>query len=119
MSELGATAGVGDRKDVSFYRFVTIDLAQARADVSPVELFRGSVLVQPDEVTRARLAATAEIESEIRRLWEFLRDLHALGRPSGTPPRREHVPFKLDPEKSADSSGARVGSPRLPSPPSS
>jgi 1-acyl-sn-glycerol-3-phosphate acyltransferase len=40
-------------------------------------------------------AATAEIESEIRRLWEFLRELHELGRPRATPPRREHVPFKL------------------------
>jgi 1-acyl-sn-glycerol-3-phosphate acyltransferase len=41
--------------------------------------------------------ATAEIESEIRRLWTFLRDLHEIGRPRvATPPRREHVPFKLE-----------------------
>jgi 1-acyl-sn-glycerol-3-phosphate acyltransferase len=39
--------------------------------------------------------ASAEIESEIRRLWEFLRDMHDRGRPPGTPPLREHVPFKL------------------------
>ena len=39
-------------------------------------------------------AATAEIETEIRRLWEFLRDMHAVGRPAGVPPRRAGVPFK-------------------------
>jgi 1-acyl-sn-glycerol-3-phosphate acyltransferase len=33
--------------------------------------------------------ASAEIEREIRRLWEFLRDLHAAGRPrTATPPAR-------------------------------
>jgi 1-acyl-sn-glycerol-3-phosphate acyltransferase len=39
-------------------------------------------------------AATAEIEAEIRRLWEFLRDMEAVGRPAGVPPRRAEVPFK-------------------------
>jgi 1-acyl-sn-glycerol-3-phosphate acyltransferase len=39
-------------------------------------------------------AATAEIETEIRRLWEFLAEMHRLGRPSGTPPRRALVPSK-------------------------
>ena len=32
--------------------------------------------------------ATAEIEAEILRLWEFLREMHALGRPDAIPPRR-------------------------------
>ena len=32
--------------------------------------------------------ATAEIQAEILRLWEFLRDMHALGRPDAVPPRR-------------------------------
>jgi 1-acyl-sn-glycerol-3-phosphate acyltransferase len=40
-------------------------------------------------------AATAEVEDEIFRLWDFLRDMHARGRPDGTPPRRGRVPFKL------------------------
>ena len=39
-------------------------------------------------------AATAEIEIEIRRLWVFLRDMHAVGRPAGVPPRRAEVLFK-------------------------
>jgi len=39
-------------------------------------------------------AASAEIEAEIRRLWEWLVRMHELGRPPGTPPRREQVPSK-------------------------
>ena len=39
-------------------------------------------------------AATLEIEAEIRRLWEFLVAMHALGRPDGAPPRRATVPSK-------------------------
>jgi 1-acyl-sn-glycerol-3-phosphate acyltransferase len=39
-------------------------------------------------------AASAEIEAEIRRLWEWLVRMHELGRPRGTPPRREKVPTK-------------------------
>ena len=31
--------------------------------------------------------ASGEIEAEIRRLWEFLREMHELGRPDATPPR--------------------------------
>lgn len=38
--------------------------------------------------------ATAEIEAEIRRLWEFLGEMHRLGRPAGTPPRRATVPSR-------------------------
>lgn len=38
--------------------------------------------------------ATDEIESEIRRLWEFLVRMHELGRPRAQPPRRERVPAK-------------------------
>jgi 1-acyl-sn-glycerol-3-phosphate acyltransferase len=41
-------------------------------------------------------AATAEIELEIRRLWEFLAEMHRLGRPQGTPPRRASVPSKSE-----------------------
>jgi 1-acyl-sn-glycerol-3-phosphate acyltransferase len=35
--------------------------------------------------------ASAEVMIEIRRLWEFLREMHELERPPGTPPRRAHV----------------------------
>jgi 1-acyl-sn-glycerol-3-phosphate acyltransferase len=38
--------------------------------------------------------ATQEIESEIRRLWEFLVRMHELGRPRAEPPRRARVPAK-------------------------
>jgi 1-acyl-sn-glycerol-3-phosphate acyltransferase len=38
--------------------------------------------------------ATEEIQSEIRRLWEFLVCMHELGRPRAAPPRRGHVPAK-------------------------
>jgi 1-acyl-sn-glycerol-3-phosphate acyltransferase len=41
--------------------------------------------------------ATHEIESEIRRLWEFLVRMHELGRPRAEPPRRERVPAKTGP----------------------
>ena len=37
-------------------------------------------------------AGTAEIEAEIRRLWEFLGEMHRLGRPEGAPPRRATLP---------------------------
>jgi 1-acyl-sn-glycerol-3-phosphate acyltransferase len=36
--------------------------------------------------------ATAEIQAEIRRLWDFLAEMHRVGRPDGTPPRRAVVP---------------------------
>lgn len=39
-------------------------------------------------------AATREIEREIRRLWDFLVRMHELGRPRGTPPRRDGLPVK-------------------------
>jgi 1-acyl-sn-glycerol-3-phosphate acyltransferase len=38
--------------------------------------------------------ATAEIEVEIRQLWEFLRVMHRVGRPEGTPPRRTAIPSR-------------------------
>lgn len=38
--------------------------------------------------------ATAEIQSEIRSLWEFLGQMHRLGRPRATPPRRAHLPSR-------------------------
>jgi 1-acyl-sn-glycerol-3-phosphate acyltransferase len=41
-------------------------------------------------------AATEEIQSEIRRLWEFLVEMHELGRPRhALPPRREKVTAKV------------------------
>ncbi|HZB86118.1 MAG TPA: lysophospholipid acyltransferase family protein [Gaiellaceae bacterium] len=40
-------------------------------------------------------AAALEIETELRRLWEFLVRMHELGRPDGVPPRREKVPAKV------------------------
>jgi 1-acyl-sn-glycerol-3-phosphate acyltransferase len=44
--------------------------------------------------SRGYRAATDEIEAEIRRLWEFLVAMHALGRPDGVPPRRATVRVK-------------------------
>jgi 1-acyl-sn-glycerol-3-phosphate acyltransferase len=44
--------------------------------------------------SRGYREATEEIQSEIRRLWEFLVRMHELGRPRAAPPRREHVPAK-------------------------
>ena len=44
--------------------------------------------------SRGYREATAEIETEIRRLWEFLGEIHRLGRPDGTPPRRAAVPSR-------------------------
>lgn len=38
--------------------------------------------------------ATAEIQLELRRLWEFLGDVHRLGRPDATPPRRAALPSR-------------------------
>jgi 1-acyl-sn-glycerol-3-phosphate acyltransferase len=41
-------------------------------------------------------AASEEIMSEIKRLWEWLVQMHELGRPRhATPPGREHVPSKV------------------------
>jgi len=39
-------------------------------------------------------AATAEVEGEIRRLWEFLQDMDVCGRPDAVPPRRAVVPSR-------------------------
>ena len=44
--------------------------------------------------SRGYREATAEIELEIRRLWEFLGVMHRLGRPAGTPPRRAALPSR-------------------------
>lgn len=38
--------------------------------------------------------ATAEIQAEIHRLWEFLEEMHRIGRPAATPPRRASVPSR-------------------------
>jgi 1-acyl-sn-glycerol-3-phosphate acyltransferase len=44
--------------------------------------------------SRGYREASDEIESEIRRLWEFLVRMHELGRPEAKPPIREHVPAR-------------------------
>lgn len=40
-------------------------------------------------------AATEEVMLEIRRLWAFLAELHRLGRPPATPPRRATLPVSF------------------------
>ena len=40
-------------------------------------------------------AATEEVMLEIRRLWQFLADVHRLGRPPATPPRRAALPVSF------------------------
>ena len=45
--------------------------------------------------SRGYKEASVEIQTEIRRLWEFLVEMHELGRPNATPPRRAAVPSKL------------------------
>jgi len=40
-------------------------------------------------------AATEEVMLEIRRLWAFLAELHRLGRPPATPPRRAMLPVSF------------------------
>jgi 1-acyl-sn-glycerol-3-phosphate acyltransferase len=42
--------------------------------------------------SRGYRQASAEAMDEIRRLWEFLREMHALGRPDGSPPRQAPRP---------------------------
>lgn len=44
---------------------------------------------------RGYAAAADEIGAELHRLWDFLVRMHELGRPRGTPPRREKVPAKV------------------------
>jgi 1-acyl-sn-glycerol-3-phosphate acyltransferase len=44
--------------------------------------------------SRGYREATAEIEVEIKRLWQFLDDMDRLGRPDGVPPRRASVPAR-------------------------
>jgi 1-acyl-sn-glycerol-3-phosphate acyltransferase len=44
--------------------------------------------------SRGYKEATGEIQSEILRLWSFLADMHRLGRPDGTPPRRAELPSR-------------------------
>ena len=45
--------------------------------------------------SRGYRQATDEIQAEVRRLWEFLVQMHELGRPRAVPPRRAHVPAKV------------------------
>ena len=44
--------------------------------------------------SRGYKLASAEIEAEIHRLWEFLVEMHKLGRPAGVPPRRQTLRVK-------------------------
>ena len=44
--------------------------------------------------SRGYKEATVEIQAEILRLWSFLVDMHRLGRPDGTPPRRAELPSR-------------------------
>lgn len=44
--------------------------------------------------SRGYKEATTEIQAEILRLWSFLVDMHRLGRPDGTPPRRAELPSR-------------------------
>jgi 1-acyl-sn-glycerol-3-phosphate acyltransferase len=46
--------------------------------------------------SRGYREATGEIAREIRRLWEFLAEMHRLGRPDGVPPRRASVPSRAE-----------------------
>jgi 1-acyl-sn-glycerol-3-phosphate acyltransferase len=63
----------------------------------PVSLAWGEPMRFPEHPRNSKgyQAATKDIEAEIRRLWEFLVRMHELGRPPGTPPRREKVPAKV------------------------
>lgn len=63
---------------------------------APVSVAFGEPLRFDDHPRNSRgyKLATAEIEAEIRRLWEFLVEMHELGRPDGVPPRRQTVPAK-------------------------
>lgn len=64
---------------------------------APVSLAWGEPMRFPEHPRNAKgyKAASQEIESEIRRLWEFLVRMHELGRPDGVPPRRADVPAKV------------------------
>jgi 1-acyl-sn-glycerol-3-phosphate acyltransferase len=42
--------------------------------------------------SRGYREATAEIQAELQRLWEWLGEMHRLGRPDGEPPRRVALP---------------------------
>ncbi len=46
--------------------------------------------------SRGYKEATADIQAEIRRLWDWLGEMHELGRPDGTPPRRATVPSRVE-----------------------
>ena len=64
--------------------------------VAPVSIACGEPM-RFDELPRngrGYREASAEIETEIRRLWDFLAAMHALARPDGVPPRRARVPAK-------------------------
>jgi 1-acyl-sn-glycerol-3-phosphate acyltransferase len=65
-------------------------------DRRPVSLAFGEPMrfAEHPRNSRGYQAATAEIEAEVRRLWEFLVRMHELGRPDGTPPRRGNVPAR-------------------------
>jgi 1-acyl-sn-glycerol-3-phosphate acyltransferase len=63
----------------------------------PVSIAFGEPMRFPEHPRNSKgyAAASVEIQAEIRRLWEFLVRMHELGRPPGTPPRREQVPARI------------------------
>ncbi len=63
----------------------------------PVSIAFGEPMRFADQPRNSKgyAAASEEIQAEIRRLWEFLVRMHELGRPPGTPPRRERVPARV------------------------
>jgi 1-acyl-sn-glycerol-3-phosphate acyltransferase len=63
---------------------------------TPISVAWGEPMRFPEHPRNSKgyKAATEEIGTEIRRLWEFLAEMHRLGRPPGTPPRRASVPSK-------------------------
>lgn len=65
---------------------------------TPISIAWGEPMrfAEQDRNSKGYRAATAEIEAEIRRLWEWLAEMHRLGRPAGTPPRRAVVPSKAE-----------------------
>lgn len=63
-------------------------------DFSPVSVAFGEPLRFHDYPRSGRgyRQAAEEVRVEIRRLWEFLREMHRLGRPDAVPPRRATEP---------------------------
>lgn len=65
---------------------------------TPISLAWGEPmrLAEYERNAKGYRVATDEIQTEIRRLWDFLAEMHRLGRPDGVPPRRAAVPSKSE-----------------------